>query len=197
MDHRQSRTLVVLTGPVGVGKSASANVAVRDLRASGVSVACLDLDQLYCIVRQRDGFDDQVTWRDARQTAAVLSEHFFARLASIVIVEGGFLTEAEQRELIDGLQSQPHTLFVTLHASFDTVHTRVMADIDPHRVASKVPAILKQLYTEYEAALPFLRVATTCIDVENLDVEQVGKRIAELVKGAPRGNPLDQADTQR
>ena len=185
MDHHQSRTLVVLTGPVGVGKSTSANAAARDLRASGASVACLDLDQLYCMVRQRDGFDDQATWRAARQTAAVLVDHFFERVASVVIVEGGFLTEAEQHDLIDQLHSQPHTLFVTLHASFDTVHARVMADIDPHRVASKVPAFLKHLYTaEYEAALPFLRGATTCIDVENSDVEQVGKQIAELIKSS-------------
>jgi shikimate kinase len=182
MNHRQSRTLVVLTGPVGVGKSTSANAAARDLRASRLSVACLDLDQLYCMVRQRDGFDDQVTWRAARQTAAVLSDHFWQRVASVVIVEGGFFTEAEQYELIDQLRSQPHTLFVTLHASFDTVYTRVMADIDPERVASKVPAFLRHLYTEYEAALPFLRGATTCIQVDNSDAEQVGKQIAALIK---------------
>jgi shikimate kinase len=179
--------LVVLTGPVGVGKSTSANAAARDLRASGLSVACLDLDQLYCMVRQRDGFDDQATWRAARQTAAVLTDHFLQRVASVVIVEGGFLVEAEQRELIDGLQSQPRTLFITLHASFDTVHTRVLADTDPGRVASKVPAFLRHLYTEYEAALPFLRDATTCIQVDHWDVEQVGKQIGALIKG-PHGN---------
>lgn len=197
MDHRQSRTLVVLTGPVGVGKSTSANAAARDLRAFGASVACLDLDQLYCMVRQRDGFDDQATWRAARQTAAVLSDHFLQRVANVVIVEGGFLTEVEQHELIDQLRSQSNTVFVTLHASFDTVHARVMADTDPDRVASKVPAFLRHLYAEYEAAMPFLRDATTCIEVDHSDVEQVGKQIAALVKGAPRGNPLDQADTQR
>jgi shikimate kinase len=183
MNHHQSRTLVVLTGPVGVGKSTSANAAARDLRASGLSVACLDLDQLYCMIRQRDGFDDQVTWQAARQTAAVLADHFLQQVASVAIVEGGFLTGAEQHELIDQLRSQPHTLFVTLHASFDTVHTRVMADSDPHRVASKVSTFLKHLYTEYEAALPFLRGATTCVQVDNLDAEQVGKQIAALIKG--------------
>jgi shikimate kinase len=197
MSHLQSRTLVVLTGPTGVGKSTSANAVARDLRASGASVACLDLDQLYCMVRQRDGFDDQATWRAARQTAAVLSDLFLQRVANVVIVEGGFLTEVEQHELIDQLHSQSHTVFVTLHASFDTVHARVMADIDPGRVASKVPAFLRHLYAEYEAAMPFLRDATTCIEVDHSDVEQVGKQIAALVKGAPRGNPLDQADTKR
>jgi shikimate kinase len=197
MSHLQSRTLVVLTGPTGVGKSTSANAVARDLRASGASVACLDLDQLYCMVRQRDAFDDQATWRAARQTAAVLSDHFLQRVANVVIVEGGFLTEVEQHELIDQLHSQSHTVFVTLHASFDTVHARVMADIDPGRVASKVPAFLRHLYAEYEAAMPFLRDATTCIEVDHSDVEQVGKQIAALVKGAPRGNPLDQADTKR
>lgn len=114
----------------------------------------------------------------------MLSEHFFQQVASVVIVEGGFLTEAEQHELIDALHSQPHTEFVTLHASFDAVHSRVMADTDPGRVASKVPAFLRRLYTEYEAALPFLRGATTYIQVDNSDVEQVAKQIGALVMAA-------------
>ncbi len=114
----------------------------------------------------------------------MLSDHFFQQVASVVIVEGGFLTEAEQHELIDALHSQPHILLVTLHASYDTVHTRVMADADPRRVASKVPAFLRYLYTEYESALPFLREGTTCIQVDSSDAEQVGKQIEALVMGS-------------
>jgi shikimate kinase len=191
LNHRHSHTLLVLTGPVGVGKSTTASAAARQLRGFGLAVACIDLDQIYCMIRQREGFDDQDTWRMARQSAAALADHFFNRVASIVIVEGGFLTQEEQDELIEALPSKPHTEFVTLHASFDTVHARVIADSDPGRVASKVPAILKELYVEYEAALPFLRETTKCIQVDNCSVEQVATHISVLVKGSAGGGHLD------
>ncbi len=100
------------------------------------------------MARQREGFDDQDTWRVARHSAAVLADHFFAQFASVVIVEGGFYTEVEQHQFIDALQSRPRVVFVTLHASFETVHARVVADTDPGRVASKVSAFLRDLYAE-------------------------------------------------
>jgi len=182
MNSSVPHTLVVLTGPVGVGKSTTAAAAAQILRESGVTVACIDLDQIYCMIRQRSGFDDQGTWLSARQATAALAEHFFGRIASVVIVEGGFLTAAEQGELLEALKSKPRTEIITLHASFETVHTRVMADSDPGRVASKVPTILKQLYVEYEAALPFLREATTFIDSDNRDVEKVATQVAAMLK---------------
>jgi shikimate kinase len=189
-----SRTLVVITGPVGVGKSTAANVSARQLRATGLSVACVDLDQLYCMARQQDGFDDEGTWRIARQTAAHLCDHFFQCVASVVIVEGGFLKKEEQDELVDGLNAKPHIHFITLHASYETVQTRVMADADPGRVASKIPSILRRLYTEYEAALPFLRNASNFLQVDTHDVEQVGEQIAIIVNAtadapSPSVNP--------
>ncbi|QTN27361.1 adenylyl-sulfate kinase [Rhodoferax sp. AJA081-3] len=187
MGHSNSRTLVVLTGPVGVGKSTSAHAVARHLRSAGVPVACLDLDQLYCMTRQREGFDDQDTWRIARHSAAVLTEHFFEQFANVVIVEGGFFNKTEQHQLVDALQSRPRLVFVTLHASFDTVQGRVMDDADPGRIASKVPAFLRHLYAEYEAALPFLRDASTGIQADDADAEQVGRQIAALVTSA-RGN---------
>lgn len=175
-------TLVVLTGPVGVGKSTTAGAAARILRESGLAVACIDLDQIYCMIRQRPSFDDQGTWLLARQSTAALAEHFFGCVASVVIVEGGFLTRSEQAELLEALPSTPRTEIITLHASFETVHARVMADTDPGRVASKVPTVLKQLYVEYEAALPFLRETTTFIEADNRDVGQVAMQVAAMLK---------------
>jgi len=167
---------------VGVGKSTTAGATARILRESAVAVACIDLDQVYCMIRQRDGFDDQGTWLLAREATAALAEHFFGSVASVVIVEGGFLTKAEQGELLEALKSEPRIEIITLHASFEAVYARVMADTDPGRVASKVPTFLKQVYVEYEAALPYLREATRFIDVENLDVEHVAMQVAEMLK---------------
>jgi len=182
MHHHSPSILVVLTGPVGVGKSTTAIATARILRGYGLTAACIDLDQIYCMIRQGDGFDSQDTWMSARQATAALTEHLFEKVASVVIVEGGFLTESEQRELLEALRSKPRTEVITLHAPFDTVYARVMADSDSGRVASKVPTILKQLYVEYETALPFLQRTTKCIDVQYCDVEQVALQVATVVK---------------
>jgi shikimate kinase len=180
--HYSPSILVVLTGPVGIGKSKTANAAARVLRGYGMTTACVDLDQIYCMIRQSDGFDSQGTWLSARQITAALTEHFFEKIARVVIVEGGFITEAEQRELLDALQSKPRIEIITLHAPFDTVYVQ-MADSDPGRVASKVPTILKQLYFEYETALPYLEKSTKLIDVERYDLEQVALKVAAVVQG--------------
>lgn len=182
MNHLSPNTLVVLTGPVGVGKSTTAGATARILRGHGLTVACIDLDQIYCMIRQRDGFDDQRTWLSARKAAAALTEHFFGHVASVVIVEGGFVTESEQCELLEALRSTPRTEIVNLHAPFHIVQARVMNDSDPGRVASKVPTILKQLYVEYEASLPFLQRNTKCIDVQSYNVEQVAMQVAAIVE---------------
>jgi shikimate kinase len=187
MHHHSPSILVLLTGPVGVGKSKTANAAARILRDYGMTTACVDLDQIYCMIRQSDGFDSQGTWLAARKATAALAEHFFEKIARVLIVEGGFITEAEQRELLDALRCKPRIEIITLHAPFDTVYARVMADSDPSRVASKVSTIFKQLYSEYETALPFLQKATKLIDVERCDLEQVALKVATIVLG---GLPL-------
>jgi shikimate kinase len=182
MHRRSPSTLVVLTGPVGVGKSTTAGATASILRGYGLTVACIDLDHIYCMIRPSDDFDSRETWLLARQASAALTEHFFEKVASVVIVEGGFLAQTEQNELLQALQTKPRTLIVTLHAPFDTVYARVISDTDPGRVASKVPTIFKQLYVEYETALPFLQSTTKFIDVQNCEVEQVAHQVADAVK---------------
>ena len=178
-----SPTLVVVGGPVGVGKSTAAQAAARLLRAQGVSVACMDLDLLFCMIRQREGFDDPATWQAAQRAAAVMADHCFVDVADVVIVEGGFLNAADHHQLVGSLQRQPQprTVFVTLHATFEAVLQRVMADTDPGRVASKVPATLRQLYASYEKAQPYLRQATCCITAQGCALEKVAEQIAQRV----------------
>ncbi len=179
--------LLVLTGTVGVGKSTSANTTAKQLRLYGLSVAWIDLDLVYGMLRQREGFDDPDIWRATRRCAAVMASHCFADASDVVIVEGGVHTPDELADIVDAPQAQHEAVFVSLHARYETVHARVMADSDPGRVASKVPALLQRLYTEYDAAAPFLREASTCIGLDALSAEQAGQHIAALVMAARAG----------
>ena len=122
------RLLVVLTGPVGGGKSAVALALATRLRASGHPTAVIDLDLVYCMARQRDGFADEETWRTARRGAAVLADEFFDSGAKVVVVEGGFFTQEECDGLCDHIASGRRLRLVTLNVSFERALHRAQSD---------------------------------------------------------------------
>ena len=133
------------------------------------------------MLRQEPGFDSQTTWRNSRRSAAVLAEHILREVVPVVVVEVGFYTPQEIQELLEQTSVRPRVVHVTLHASFDVVQARVMADQDPRRVASKIPTVLKQLYEEYQAAVPFLKTCGPFLDVSSSGADEVGAAIAALV----------------
>src|SRR5262249_39666237 len=48
------RLLIVITGPVGAGKSSTSLALARSLRRPDFAVAAIDLDQMYCLTRPID-----------------------------------------------------------------------------------------------------------------------------------------------
>ena len=86
------RTLVVVTGPVGGGKSTVALVLAQQFREMGRPSAVIDLDLVYCMVRQVEGFGEQNVWMTARRGASTLVDAFFSEGMEVVIVEGEFFT---------------------------------------------------------------------------------------------------------
>lgn len=96
--------LIVITGPVGVGKSTTSIAAGEALQRGGHTVAVIDLDQVYGFVRQRDGEDDQVAWTRARVGAAALATAWFAANVSIVIVDGESFNADELDALLGSIR---------------------------------------------------------------------------------------------
>jgi shikimate kinase len=173
--------LVVLTGPVGAGKSTTAAALAAHLRGLGLRTAHIDLDLIYCMARQRDGFGDEDIWKLARCGAAALADAFFRADARAVVVEGGFFTLGERDELVDCLSTDARVVAVTLQASFDCVARRVQADPDPGRVASRNPAILRKLHSEYVSARPYLTKNSAVVDTDDLSIGDVVDQIARFV----------------
>ncbi len=68
--------LIVITGPVGGGKSSTALALSRVLQETSLA-AVIDLDQIYGFVRQSDEADDDVAWQRARRGAAGLALALF------------------------------------------------------------------------------------------------------------------------
>ena len=156
--------LVVITGPVGGGKS-TVSLAVADrFRQSGRMAAVIDLDMVYCMARQAQGYDELSVWTTARHGAAALADAFFADGIDAVIVEGEFFTQAELDVLCDSLATPVELRFVSLVVSYEQALRRVLGD--PSRGASRDPEFLKRLHAQFVAALPFLRAASRMVEAD-------------------------------
>ena len=174
------RLLVVLTGPVGGGKSTVALALATRLRGSGHPTAVIDLDLVYCMARQRDGFADEDTWRTARRGAAVLANVFFDTGARVVVVEGGFFTREECDGLSDQIASDVRISLVTLNVSFEQALHR--AQSDPSRnVTRGREKRLRLQHGQFAEALPFLRANSLVLDADRLSPVELAQSINESV----------------
>lgn len=172
--------LIIITGPVGGGKSTVARHLADLLQLAGMKTAVIDLDELYCMARQQPGFGDRSVWKTARRGAADLIESFYASGMCASIIEGGFLTELEYMELRGHIVSEVRETFVTLLVSEEEALRRAQADPDPGRVASRRPEIQALLYAEFQAALPFLIDSSKVIAADIAKPEQLAHTIHKL-----------------
>lgn len=178
------RLLVVLTGPVGGGKSTVALALATQLRACGHPTAVIDLDLVYCMARQRDGFADEDTWRTARRGAAVLADAFFDSGARVVVVEGGFFTQEECDGLCDHIASSVRLRLVTLVVSFEQALHRAQSDPDPGRTVSRDTEVLRLLHGKFAEALPFLRANSLVVDADRLSPGELALSLAKSILAA-------------
>ncbi|NJM05729.1 hypothetical protein HC891_05340 [Candidatus Gracilibacteria bacterium] len=163
--------LIVLTGPVGAGKSTTSVALAQALRSPAVSVAVIDLDQMYGFVRQQDGYGDLTTWTRARRGAAALAHALFEADMSVVIVEGEFFTAEQLHALVAPIPSTVVRHFFTLRLSYEHALERVKHDAA--RGASKDPAFLRSVHNDFLHALPFLAAASVVIDTDPLTQAEV------------------------
>jgi thymidylate kinase len=175
------RLLVLLTGPVGGGKSTVALALADHLRQSGRASAVIDLDLVYCMARQADGFGEANTWQTARRGAAALADAFFAGGLEVVVVEGGFFSEEECKGLRDHLASSVRERVVTLDVSYGEALRRAQGDPDPTRVGTRDPQVLQRHHTQFVSALPFLNASSLVVEADRLTPQELARLIAETV----------------
>ena len=86
--------LIVITGPVGGGKSTTAVSLAACLRNRGMTTAVVDLDHLYRMGRQHpDKWDEPEISLAALRASGALADSFFASGLDAVVVEGEVFTE--------------------------------------------------------------------------------------------------------
>jgi shikimate kinase len=176
-----NKTLVVITGPVGAGKSTTSQAVARALQSRNLSTAVIDLDEVYCMARQQADFNDREIWTTARRAAAALTESFFASGLQAVIVEGGFLSVLEFAELRQDVNSEVNEFFFTLFTSAPTALNRAQEDPNPGRVVSRLPEVQASLYAEFAEALVFLREASVIIEADSSHPEVLAEIMTERI----------------
>jgi shikimate kinase len=173
--------LIVITGPVGGGKSTTSTALAQALRRFNVSVAVIDLDQVYGFVRQQEGYDDLTAWARSRSGTGALATALFSNDMSVVIVDGEFFNAEELNTLLTPIPSNIKRHFFTLKLSYEEAFERVQGD--PSRGASKDPIFLQSLHTSFAQALPFLEATSLVIETGGVMLDQVVTRLVAEVKG--------------
>ena len=173
------RLLVVLTGAVGAGKSTTAFALASHLRGLGRTAAVVDLDEVYCMVRQHEGFDESAGWAAARRGAAALADSFFASGLKVVVVEGDFYAPDDWRQLRDNLGSKVEEKFFTLVVSYKGALRRVRGD--SKRQASRDPKFLKRLHEDFVRALPYLESASVLVPADDQTPEELAALMVDAV----------------
>jgi shikimate kinase len=173
--------MVVITGPVGAGKSTTSQAIARALQSRNITTAVIDLDEVYCMARQQADFNDREMWTTARRAAAALTESFFASGLDTVIVEGGFLSSLEHQELRQHVTTEVNEFFFTLLTTPQTALHRAQTDPNPGRVVSRLAEVQANLYAEFAEALPFLREASMVIEANSSHPELLAETMTQKI----------------
>ena len=166
----------MLVGLPGVGKTTVGRLVADELR-----VPFADLDEL---AAQRAGLPVDVIFRD-------LGERWFRQLESevtrdlaemgdgVISTGGGWMLNAENRALLHSARR-----IIYLRASPSTIHRRGMSLESRPLLRGNVKASLERLAAERESSYS---EADAVVDTNGLSVQQVAKRVCELVSHSYRG----------
>ena len=174
---------MVITGPVGGGKSATSLALAACLRSRGSRTAVVDLDDVYCMALQGDDFGEEDTWAAARRACGALAESFFASGLDAVVVDGEFFSAEEWHELQTCVQPQTDVKFFTLAVSFEETFRRAQGD--PNR-QDALEVWYKRMHEKFISSLGFLRDTSGCIAADELPVDQIAALIADRLSTLPK-----------
>jgi hypothetical protein len=166
--------VVIITGPVGAGKSTVAQALGELLRRALCQVTVIDLDVMYCMLRQREGFGERDIWPLARRASGAVAAVALQRGFHCAVLEGEYFSP-EHIEQVTAGSGLPAPALFALNLSYDETLRRV--SLDPSRGDSKDPVLLRQFHSAFVAALPFLETAATVLSAERAPVAELAARV--------------------
>ncbi len=194
----KAQNLIVVTGPVGGGKSTTAIALGSQLRSAGRAAAVVDLDDVYCMVRQGQGWAEFDSWTAAWRGCGALATAFFDTGTDAVVIDGEFFDANMVAELLTPIQSRIKTTLFALLVSYPETRRRVQGDESRRGRPSDNPDFLRKLHDQYTKAQPFLRENFICLEADRKSVEQLvqsmihnltGGRLYQLTSALPTSFP--------
>ena len=174
-DGRITETqLVVISGPIGSGKSSVAQLLAVRARAEGRSAAVVELDRLYLMLDDASPMDNPSLWSQARRAAGALATQFAGEGMDLVIVEGDFWTPVARQQFLGQLHVATTPTFVTLRVAEEEALRRVQLDTD--RRASRNPDVLHACHMEFAAVASV--ESDLHLDTTSMSLEEVAAHIA-------------------
>lgn len=171
------RLLIVLTGPVGGGKSTVARRLAESLRGRGRRTGVVDLDLVADMVRPEVHYGEPDLWQMARTICGGLADAIYEAEHDTVIVEGEFFSAAELAALCAAVSTPVLLRVITLNVSYEVCLARVANDPDPGRNLSRDPTFLREMNVQFQAALPWLRTVGAVIDADAASASELAEAI--------------------
>jgi len=174
----------MITGPIAAGKSTLAVELTRQLRATGASVALVDLDTVAGMARPT-----LPSWTWAEKIHADLVGHCCATAIDVVVDEGTS-TAAEVQQVRERIPYGTRVLHVVLTADFEASLARAQGE--PARGLSRDREFLQRDHDRYAAELSNL-AGDLRLHVEGRTPSQ----LASAVRAALAGMPEASSETDR
>jgi predicted ABC-type ATPase len=166
--------LVVITGPIGSGKSSVAGKLAESVKNAGRTAVVVDLDDTVATMHIPPGDVDK-SWESARVVHGRLVGVWLP-LVDTVVVDGPFYSKTETSTMMRHVPTGVLPRRVLLLANYEVALERVASDLT--RGASKIPSVLRTKYEEFERQLPSLEPCDWTFDTLECSVDDIVSTIA-------------------
>lgn len=167
--------LVIITGPLAVGKNTVADRLTRRLTGRGHTVVVADVDDVAAMVGP-PGAGVAGLWLAAHEAHGALVGQWLRTDVDYVVAIGPFWTPQERAALTRNLPEEAATLWIVIEASVAVTLPRAQAD--PGRVLSRDPTFHHSVHRRFREHLPMIP-ADAIFDSEQLDADRIATAIAE------------------
>jgi shikimate kinase len=168
--HVRVVQLVVITGPIGSGKSSVARGLAERFDSAGWSVACVDLDDVVETL-SAPLQDFETSWQRARRVHGALVGAWLRSGIDAVIAHGPFYTAEETTALLAEVPPSQEQRRVMLLAPFEVALQRVAHE--PDRFWSRDPGVLRRTHERFNALLSEIPECEWTFDTTRISVDEI------------------------
>jgi thymidylate kinase len=167
--------LIVITGPIGAGKSSVAQGLAKRFHSAGCSVACVDLDDVVeTLSAPLQNFE--TSWRRARRVHGALIGAWLRSGIDAVIAHGPFYTAEERAALLAEVPQRQEQCCVMLLVPFEVAFERIKDDSD--RFWSKDRDFLRRTHERFHELLSEVPQCEWNFDTTQMSADEIVSALA-------------------